>query len=140
MTSLILDTNSILRFLLNDIPSQADKVEKLLVTAKEDKIEIFIPQIVIFEITFILEKYYHFPKPEITTNLESIINNKYFTIQDREKFILATKLFKNNSLDLVDCFLISFAYITERNLFSFDKDLNKVLGSIKEKENPQLLG
>ena len=42
MKTFVVDTNIILRFLLNDIPKQTEEVKKQIKLAKEGKIELII--------------------------------------------------------------------------------------------------
>lgn len=125
MTRILLDTNAFLRILLNDIPSQADQVEKLIKEAKRGKVELLVPQIVIFEIAFALEKYYHFPKENITDKIKTILAMQYLKIQDREIFQKAIELFGQKNLSLTDCFIIHFAETKGTSIFSFDKGLKR---------------
>src|SRR6266404_8497051 len=106
MDKIILDTNGFLRFLLNDIPEQSEEISKLLVKAKAKKIEIFVPQIIIFEIEFALNKYYKFPKAEIIDKLGVLFATSYLKIQDVNVFQEALRLFSDKNVDFVDCFLV----------------------------------
>lgn len=126
MDVLILDTNAFLRFLLNDLPDQAEEVSALLKKAKAKKVEIFIPQIVIFEIEFALEKYYKFSKTEIIMTLGTLLATPYLKIQNRDVFQETMLLFANKNIDFVDCFLLCNAHQKEATLFTFDKDLKKL--------------
>ncbi len=126
MDSLILDTNAFLRFLLNDIPRQAEAVSKLLIKARSKELEIFIPQIVIFEIEFALDKYYKFPKNEVIDKLGVLLATPYLKIQDVDIFKEAIALFDNKNIDFVDCFLECSAKQKNSTLFTFDKKLKKL--------------
>lgn len=128
MKSLILDTNAFLRFLLNDIPGQANEVGKLFIRAKAKEIEITIPQIVIFEIEFALDKYYKFPKGEVINKLGVLLATPYLKIQDADIFQEALTIFKSRNIDFVDCFLVSNAKVKNLSLFTFDEDLKKLVG------------
>ena len=126
MKKLTVDTNAFLRFILQDIPEQADEVEELFKKAQLKKIELFVPQIVIFEILHALEKYYSFPKNTVIEKLSSVISAKYLMIQNRILLKKALEIFKQKNLDLADCFI--FAYSEDKNaeLFTFDKALKKL--------------
>jgi predicted nucleic-acid-binding protein len=126
MTNFILDTNTFLRFLLNDIPEQSDEVSQLLSKAKRREINIYIPQIVIFEIEFALDKYYQFPKEEIVDKLGTLLATPYVNIQDSEIFQDALELFSIKNIDFGDCFLHSNSKVINSKLFTFDKDLQKI--------------
>lgn len=129
MNSFVVDTNVFLRLILNDIPKQADKAEKLLKQAKAHEINLTVPQIVIFEIEYALTKYYGFPKDQVLDKLTSIVSAKYLTCQNREIFNKAIEFYKGINLSLVDCFLAAYADKIEGKTFSFDKNLNKLLNS-----------
>lgn len=125
MTQVIADTNVFLRFLLKDIPHQFVQAKSLFKKAEKSEILVFIPQIVIFEAFFALEKYYNFPKTEIIDKLQSLLAVKYFSIQDRQAFELALNLFEENDISLTDCFIVSLSRTTGAEIFTFDKKLGK---------------
>lgn len=126
MESLILDTNSLLRFLLNDIPSQAQQTTELLSKAKAKKVKVYIPQIIIFEIFFALDKYYKFLKTEVVDKIAALLSTKYLEIEDRLIFQDALELYKDKKIDFVDCFLICKAKDAGYSLFTFDIQLKKL--------------
>lgn len=127
MKKVIADTNAFLRFLLNDVPSQKNKFEELLKLAKNSKITLIIPQILIFELDFILDKYYNFSKEEIVDKLWSIIGTPYLKVQDSDIFQDALLLYSKSNFSLVDCFLYSDVKKERAELFTFDKNLQKLL-------------
>lgn len=126
MTKFALDTNAFLRLFLNDIPTQADIVEELLKQAKEDKVTLLIPQIIIFEIAFALDKFYHFSRSEIIEKLKSILSASYLKIQNRNIFKKSLELFATQNISLADCFLICFAKEKEIEVFTFDRKIKKL--------------
>ncbi len=127
MTKLVADTNIILRFLLKDNLDQFNTAREILIKVKEDKLELAIPQIVMFEIIYSLDKYYGFPKEKIIDALSTIIGTKNIKIQDQSAFKRALTLFGDNNLSFVDCFLIAYSEENDAKLFTFDKDLQKKL-------------
>ncbi len=127
MKQLIVDTNPFLRFLLNDVPYQKKEFEKLLNQAKKSQITLLVPQIVIFEINFALEKYYQYPKEEIIIKLKSIIEAPYLEVADFQIFLDCLKFYSELNLSLVDCFLLTISEQQETELFTFDKNLQKLL-------------
>ena len=127
MKQLIVDTNPFLRFLLNDIPYQKKEFEKLLNQAKKSELTLLVPQIVIFEISFALEKYYQFSKEEIIDKLRSIVEAPYLEVADSHIFRNSIKLYSELDLSLVDCFLLAISKQKEVEVFTFDKNLQKLL-------------
>lgn len=126
MKPVVIDTNALLRLLLNDIPKQADRVENLIHQAKKEKIRIIVPQIVLFEIDFILRKYYDFEKQEVIDKLKSLLSASYFVVESRNIFQNALNLYTENNISFSDCFLVSKAEAEKANLFTFDQKLKKL--------------
>lgn len=126
MKKFVLDTNALLRFLLNDIPAQKNEVRKLLVEARNGKILLSIPSIVIFEINFVLTTHYHQTKDEIIEKLESLVALPYLDIQSKTIFGITIDLYKRTSVSFVDCFLFAEAENQEAELFTFDKKLKNL--------------
>lgn len=126
MSEFIVDTNIFLRLILNDIPKQADEVEKLIKQAQKGHVKLLVPQIIIFEIEFALAKFYKFPKDQIIDKLDSILSAPYFEIQDGGIFKGAIIIYKDKNLSLVDCFLKAKSDTEETKIFTFDKDLAKL--------------
>lgn len=126
MKSLLIDANVFLRFFLNDIPNQQKIAENLLQEAKNKKLNLIIPQIIIFEIEFILTKYYLFPKNEVIDRLLSIIGAHYLDVQDRDIFQIAIAFYRDKNISLVDCFLKAQSEETGIDIFTFDQNLAKL--------------
>ena len=120
----------LLRFLLKDVPEQALKVRKRFQEAKNKKLEIVVPQIVIFEVVFALKSYYHFKKDKVIEGLKTVVATPYLSIEDEEIFTEALKAYKKETIALVDAFLIAKAKNDGTELFTFDKKLINLLKSI----------
>lgn len=125
MKQIVLDTNVIVRFLLQDVPSQYREAEKIFKKAKEGKIKLQVPQIVIFEIQHTLEKFYNLGRSDVADNLKVVVSAEYLEIQDKEIFTEALQLFLDTKLSLTDCFLRCKANLIGAELFTFDKGLSK---------------
>ena len=126
MNKLLIDTNALLRFLLKDIPEQTSKVRNKFKEAKKGKLEILVPQIVIFEIVYVLSKFYGFSKIRVVEGIETILASTYLTIEDREIFMESIKLYKIQSISFVDCFSLCKAKHHEISIFTFDKKLKNM--------------
>ncbi len=126
MKHIIIDTNAFLRFFLNDIPAQKIIVENLLRRAKNSEIVINVPQIVIFELHFVLDKYYEYEKNDIIDRLKVLVSSDYLDIESREIFIPALNFYKNMTISFVDSFLYCKSQIEQAELFTFDQKLQKL--------------
>jgi|SRR3989338_9030408 len=127
MKQIVVDTNAFLRLFLDDVPQQVKEVEVLLKKARSAQITAYVPQIVIFELNFILDKYYNFKKVEIIDKLKSVIQSPYLHVQDRTILQEALKIYEKNTVSLADSFVLSFAQEKGAEVFTFDKNLQKLI-------------
>lgn len=126
MKIVVVDTNIFLRLLLNDIPLQTKASERLLKQAKRGIVLVKVAQIVLFEINFILDKYYSFKKEVRIEKLKVIVATDYLNIESRDIFEKALQKYSENRVSFVDAFLSAKALIEEAELFTFDKKLKKI--------------
>lgn len=119
----VIDTNGILRFLLQDIPSQTDHVEALFDKAKQEKVVVIITPIVIFETVFALLTLYNAEKSAVSDMIASLLKTSYLSIAERDIFMYALPLFEKTSLSLPDAYILAYAKSIEGNVFTFDKKL-----------------
>ncbi len=126
MNTYFADTNFFLRFLLQDIPSQAKIVEEFLQKAKEEKIIIYTCQIIIFEMMYILEKTAKLGKEQALKLTRIIVSLPYVEIEDRQLFLETFNLYEKKNIDFVDAFLFCKAKNEQADVLSFDKDFKKL--------------
>lgn len=122
----IVDTNIILRFLLQDVVSQFNQAKKIFTEAKDGKVKLIIPQIVIFEINFALKKFYNLEKEEIIEKIWQIVSAEHIEVESRGLFFMAIELYRRKSISFADCFLISKAEAEGADIFTFDQKLKKL--------------
>jgi predicted nucleic-acid-binding protein len=127
---LLVDTNAILRFLLKDNALQCNKVHKLFDKSKDSRVKLLVPEIVVFEVVFTLQKYYDVPKIKLIEQIRFIVSASYLEVESRDLFLEALKLYEESNLSLVDCFLVAKAKGQGVDLFTFDKKLTKLLGVV----------
>ena len=61
MKTISLDTNIILRHLLDDVPDQVKKLDTRIENAKKGKVRLYVSKIVINETYYVLLKFYKKP-------------------------------------------------------------------------------
>lgn len=126
MRELIVDTNILLRFLLNDVPKQTEEAKLKFEQAKAGSIKLVVPQIVIFETIFALTKIYGFEKNKVVDVIRVLINSDYLEVESREILYASLDLFRSSKVSFVDCFIASYAKSHNAEVLTFDKDLNKL--------------
>lgn len=127
MVEIIIDTNAILRFILKDVSTQHIEIYELIKKAKNKKLRIIIPEIVVFETYFTLKSYYEYEKEALLKVLESLLSSDYLKVENKKIFMEAIKIYKTSNLEFVDCFLVSNSKALDMDLFTFDRNLKKYL-------------
>jgi len=122
MSKNIIDTNLIIRFLLNDDAQKASKVEKILFS--KDQLNV-LPDLVVGEIIWVLSSFYKLPKLRIIENIRSLLN---------AKSISSNKVLLNKTLLVWEKHNIAaVAQLKNPTVYSYDNDFSKIK-SIKRKE------
>jgi uncharacterized protein len=68
-----IDANIILQFLTNDVPVKADDCETLLRRVENGEEEVYLPELVIADIVWTLEKYYRLERNRIREMITRIV-------------------------------------------------------------------
>lgn len=127
MKTYLTDANVWLRYLLNDIPQQADTAEIYLKQAKEGKISLIVSFIVIIELVFTLTKFYRWERQEVVHKLIELIEVPQLKIEKREALIKAMQLYSEQNISFVDAILVTEAQLNKYELLTFDKKLQQLL-------------
>ena len=121
----LIDTNIILRYLLDDHKKHSPKARTFMAKVSEGtkKAEIF--DVVIVECIYVMEKYYQIPRNEISMKLSGILNFSGIVNPDRSELLEALLKYNDSNIDIVDCILAAHSS-TEKVVVSFDKDMQKL--------------
>ncbi len=98
------DTNLFLRYLTNDVPSQADAVEHLLQRAAAGDIVLAINSLVIAEIIWTLESYYGLGRDDIKDKILAIFNTPGLEVAEGELLLQAILWYADKNIDFIDAF------------------------------------
>ena len=118
----VIDTNLLVRYLINDDQKKADAVDNLLDKAIKGEIRIVVPSVVIAELVWVLESFYQLKADVILELVEAIVNTSGLDVTDKSMVISALRLYKNRNIDFIDAWIIEFA--KERGIktiYTFDK-------------------
>ncbi len=121
----ILDANILLRFLLKDNEELSKKAKSILQKAVKGEEEYFIPQCVIAEVVFVLQKTYGVPRDKISSKIYSLTCMKGLHIQDVEYIRTALSIYSSTNLSFIDSLICAMAKELKVEIASFDKDLLK---------------
>ena len=115
----LIDTNVILRFILNDNVEMAQRAAEVIASGAYTKPEI------IAEVVYVLKSVYSTPKDKIKLIIHGL--SDIVRIENSDCVIHAIDLFSSTSLDFVDCLLAAYHSLNGETVFTFDRKLNKHL-------------
>jgi len=118
-----LDTNALIRVLVEDDEDQANTVRKTVTFAEKNSIQILILSEVLLETVWVLESVYGSSRDEIFQFLETLIYTPTFTFSDYESIRKAVHQYRKDG-DFADLLIVNQAIEQQaKKLFSFDKKL-----------------
>lgn len=119
-----LDTNVVLRYLLDDIPAQTDKAKQLIGGSAS-----YVTDVVLTEVVFVLERVVGMERADIVQLVGAFLSLQNFVYND---YLLDDTLDlygKKPSLSFVDCYAATETKVYKNTLYTFDKQLAKHGGS-----------
>lgn len=116
----MLDTNVLLDWLLDRDEARTKRIDKLL----SDVRELQIPDVIIVELAFALEKFYELPRDIVVENIAKVIDEPVFNC-NRNLFRSALSDYaRHPALSFVDCCLMHYADLQNAlPVWTFDKKL-----------------
>lgn len=124
-----LDTNALLRLLLNDVSEQHEAVKRLL---RKTTGQLAVADTAIIELVFVLERYYGFSRQQVTEAITGLMSLREINCNRTlfEKALLA--YVSHPALSFEDCCLSVYATLNEAEpLWTFDKKLANQVDSTK---------
>jgi predicted nucleic-acid-binding protein len=80
-----IDTNVLVRYLTQDDPVQARKVDTFMASAIESGDRLHVDDIVLCELVWVLRAAYRFGKPVIAAALDKVMSTAIFSFDDRDR-------------------------------------------------------
>ena len=110
-----IDTNYLLRYVLNDIPEQAEKAAAVIMQGAE-----IYPEIVP-EAVYVLQKIYKIERKDVSAALLDVLDD--VSVERKRQIQEALVLYGRTNLDYVDCLLLSGFLYDRKDFATFDKKL-----------------
>jgi len=123
--SKIVDTNVILRFLVEDQPKQFNQAKIWFKQAKRGKFRLVVEPIVIAEGCYVLESFYKIDRVDIADKLQVLLGQRWLKVSQR-KVLENLWPFYLQGLHFLDSFLLSWSKVNNQQVLSFDQELKKV--------------
>ena len=128
-----IDTNILIRFLVEDNAAQLAQVKKLISSAIRAGNTLYVPITVALELEWVLRSNFGFNKSTITQTLQALLSTTELSFETEPALELALLLFddaQNVKADFSDCLHIALAHKAGQTpLWTFDKAVAKVAGA-----------
>jgi predicted nucleic-acid-binding protein len=121
----LLDTNVLLRFLLDDHPELSGAAACLFQEAADEKCLLILTDLGIAEAVWVLTSYYKLERQKVAESLAKLLLKAGVQCPSLERVLDALARFKATNCDFFDCYLAAQAASSAVAIASFDSDLRK---------------
>jgi len=118
----IIDTNIVLRYLMNDSPDLSPKAKEII---EQNIVE--VPVEVLCEVVYVLSGYYKVDRQNVSAKLKQFFEQTQCTLTNRDVILKGLEYFGKHNLDFVDCLLAGYAKVSKDKVFTFDDKLEKLI-------------
>ena len=100
-----LDTNIIIRFLINDDIKQGERVKALFLKAEKNSDSFFVSYAVILEVLYVLDSVYSFSRADILNALDSLLSMSVLSFEQTGAVQALISFGKKSLIELEDLFI-----------------------------------
>jgi predicted nucleic acid-binding protein len=129
MEEQFLDTNILLRHLLQDVPDQSARATELIRRIEAGEVRVHISDIVVFEVVFTLTRSYRQPKAAVRDAVLALLDLSGIVLPGKRRFHRVFDLFVGLNISFADAYhvvIMEQQKLTE--VISFDRDFDRVAG------------
>ena len=133
MKKRFVDTNLFLRYLTNDDPQKADKVEALLDQAAKAKIQLMTTEMVVAEVVWVLESYYGLKNTEIAPMIKAMLTTPGLEVLNGRLVNEAVDHYLAQNVDFIDAYIAAVMRKHKiTHIYSFNKKhLSRIKGIVR---------
>ena len=122
------DTNMFIRFFTSNPEEQSEIANRFFIKVSLKEAELFVCDIVISEIVYVLDRVYKVNRNEIYEKIHSILNMENIIIENRSIIVNALSYYKDKNINFNDAYIASHAVKNNINkVFTFDNDFKKIV-------------
>ena len=135
MKTCFVDTNLFVRYLTDDDPEKADRVEALLGEASAGKVRLVTADLVLVELIWVLESSYDMKPGEITPMIRAILATPGLAVINGALMARALDHYESKNIDIVDGYIAALMEkLNITDVYSFDRKHLSRLDSMKRIE------
>lgn len=121
----LIDTNLIVRHLVQDNESQARVAGKLFEACDRGDVVVVVLPPVLAECVFVLESFYEQAREDIAASLAALISSPGVEIAEPSIHLDALRRYRNTRTHFVDCLIAATAANQDTAVATFDQDFRK---------------
>jgi len=122
----LLDTNVVIRFLTSDKKAKYKHIYSFFRSLEHGEMLVELRLIVLFQVVFVLKSFYGVPRSDIANSILDLLKYKGIVVKEKKIVRRTMELWRDHTLDIVDCYLIaSLEGDTQNLLYSYDRDFDK---------------
>jgi uncharacterized protein len=121
----LIDTNLIVRYLVQDHEKHAKASEKLFDACDRGELILVVLPAVLAECVFVLDSFYGRPRADISSALATLISSPGVEISDAAVHLDALKRYRQTQIHFVDCLIAATAAAENIPVATFDQDFRK---------------
>ena len=121
----LVDTNLIVRYLVQDHEKHAKAAGKLFDACDRGDIVIVVLAAVLAECIFVLESFYAHSRADIASTLSRLISSPGVEISSLATHLDALNRYKNTKVHFVDCLIAATAVAQDTPVATFDHDFRR---------------
>lgn len=99
-----LDTNVLVRYIMQDDPKQSPKATRLIESLDSDNPG-YITQVSVVELYWVLTSSYELTCPQVAQALEVILRSKQLLVERADQVMRALRVFGQGKADFADCLI-----------------------------------
>jgi predicted nucleic-acid-binding protein len=130
----VVDANVIVRFLVRDDETLYQRSKVIMTSILEGRQEAIIPDIVIAECVYVLQRLYKVPRDEISKHLRAILSYPGIVMDNHTAVAKAFDLYEHHNVSFVDAMCASIALERDCSLATFDARLAKLVTKLSKPE------
>ena len=121
----LIDTNLIVRYLVQDHPRHAQAANKLFAACDQGEITLVLLPAVLAEAVFVLESFYKKQRIDIAAALKLLLGSPGIEIPEPIVHADALDRYSKTKVHFVDCLIAAHAAVSKLPIATFDSDFKK---------------
>lgn len=123
-----LDTNLLVRWIVNDDPRQVSQVRQLFANLKADQV-FFVSLIVLVELAWVLRRNYGYTLRDVAYAIDRLCTTRFLEIEEQALVMQGLDRLLNDNADLADALIAALNVQAGcATTYTFDKSASKIPG------------